>query len=164
MNTRLLDHDIRRTCRDLMAAGGRVTGRSLRRALRDRYGAAGKTERVFRIWRQETAIIAPPAQSPLPIDVAELQRRLVASEQAAAKQLARAELAELREQAHQDKWFMEIDRLRQEARAQPKYAAENRVLQEQVLRLRVELHAMKRLLASQLPEHGEMAGAAPEID
>ena len=59
---------------------------------------------------------------------------------------------------------MEIDRLRQEARAQPKYAVENRVLQDQVLRLTVELHAMKRILASHGPEPGGMPGAAPGID
>jgi hypothetical protein len=33
---------------------------------------------------------------------------------AAAEHLARAERAEYREQAHQEKWAVEIDRLRQE--------------------------------------------------
>ena len=36
----------------------------------------------------------------------------------------RAELAELREQSHQDRWGMEIDRLREQLRAQPNYASE----------------------------------------
>jgi hypothetical protein len=148
MNRRLLDRHIRSTCRDLLATGGRVTGRALRRTLRERFGAAGKTERVFQIWREETAANAEAARPQLPTDITELQRRLQAAEQAAAETQARAERAELREQAHQDRWALEIDRLRQEARAQPKYAAEVRTLQEQVLRLTVELHAARQLLAS----------------
>lgn len=147
MNRRLLDHHIRNTCRDLLAGGGRVSGRALRRTLRERYGAAGKTDRVFQIWREETAAQAEPAQLPLPADVAELQRRLQAAEQSAADTLARAERAELREQAHQDRWAMEIDRLRQQLQTQPKYAAEIRALQDQVMRLTVELHAARLLLA-----------------
>jgi hypothetical protein len=46
-----------------------------------------------------------------------LKHRLAAAEAAAAENLARAERAEYREQAHQDKWAMEVDRLRQEIKA-----------------------------------------------
>jgi hypothetical protein len=52
----------------------------------------------------------------LPTEVVELQRRLVAAEQSAAENLARAERAEYREEAHQEKWAMEVDRLRMEVR------------------------------------------------
>jgi hypothetical protein len=38
-------------------------------------------------------------------------------ESAAAENLARAERAEYRERAHQEKWAAEIDRLRQELKA-----------------------------------------------
>jgi hypothetical protein len=62
---------------------------------------------------------------------------------------ARAERAELREEAHQAHWAMEVDRLREQLRAQPKYAAENRRLQDQVLRLSAEL----QLLRGQLARH-----------
>jgi hypothetical protein len=140
----VLDHHIRDTCRELMAAG-RVSGRALRRALRERYGAAGKTDRVFRVWREETERKSEAAQPQLPTDIAELQRRLLVAEAAAKENLARAERAELREQAHQDRWAMEVDRLRQEVQAQPRYAAEIRALQERVLRLTVELHAERQL-------------------
>ena len=163
MNTRLEDHHIRRTCRDLIADGVPVTGRSLRRALRDRYGAACKTERVFRIWREETAVTAPTAQPALPADVVQLQRRLVAAEQAAAEHRARAELARLREESDQARWMMEIDRLRQQVRAQPQYERENRALQAQVVRLTVECHALKRLLASRGSEE-EVLPVAPGMD
>jgi hypothetical protein len=140
----VLDHHIRDTCRELMAAG-RVSGRALRHALRERYGSAGKTDRVFRVWREETERKSEAARPQLPADIAELQRRLIVAEEAAKENLARAERAELREQAHQDRWAMEVDRLRQEVQAQPRYAAEIRALQERVLRLTVELHAERRL-------------------
>jgi Plasmid replication region DNA-binding N-term len=140
----VLDHHIRATCRELMAAGGRVSGRALRRALRERYGAAGKTDRVFQVWREETERSSEAIRPQLPTDIAELQRRLIVAEEAAKENLARAERAELREQAHQDRWAMEVDRLRQEVRAQPRYAAELRALQERVLRLTVELHAERQ--------------------
>ena len=42
---------------------------------------------------------------------------------------------------------MEIDRLREQLRAQPKYAAEIRELQTQVLRLSAELQAARSQLA-----------------
>jgi hypothetical protein len=140
----VLDHHIRDTCRELMAAG-RVSGRALRRALRERYGAAGKTDRVFQVWREETERKSEATRPQLPTDIAELQRRLIAAEEAAKENLARAERAELREQAHQDRWAVEVDRLRQEVQAQPRYAAEIRALQERVLRLTVELHAERQL-------------------
>jgi hypothetical protein len=149
MNRRLLDRHIRTTCRELLATGGRVSGRALRRTLRDRYGAAGKTDRVFQIWREESAITAEAARPRVPTDIAELQRRMIAAEQFAKETQARAERAELREQAHQDRWAMEVDQLRQEAKARPSYAAENRELQQRVLRLTAELHAARQLLAAQ---------------
>jgi hypothetical protein len=52
--------------------------------------------------------------APIPLELAELQTRLAAAEAVAAENLARAERAEYREQAHQDKWAGEVDRLRQE--------------------------------------------------
>jgi hypothetical protein len=149
MNRRLLDGQIRSTCRELLAGGKRISGRSLRRTLRDRYGAAGETARIFRIWREETVVKAQVVGPQLPSDIAELQRRLIASEHLAAENKARAERAELREEAHQDRWAKEVDQLRQEARAQPRYAAENRALQDQVFRLTIEIQAARRLLAEQ---------------
>jgi hypothetical protein len=144
MNRRLADHRIRSTCRELMASGARLTGRGLRRELRERYGAVGQTARVFQIWREESAASQAPA---VPADVAQMAERLHAAETAAGENKARAERAELREEAHQTRWAMEIDGLRQQLRAQPQYAAEIRRLQDQVMRLTVELHAARRLLA-----------------
>lgn len=125
-----------------------MSGRALCAELRTRFGAVGKTERVFHIWREETAA---KAAAVAPGDAAELRQRLAAVEGAAAENLARAERAEYREQAHQDKWAMEIDGLRSQLRAQPNYAAELRALQEQVLKLTVELHAAKAALKREAP-------------
>jgi hypothetical protein len=145
MNRRLSEPQIRKTCRDLLANKGPISGRRLCRELRARFGAVGKATRVFKIWREEllavTASALPAAK--VPLELAELQRRLVLAEAAASENLARAERAEYREQAHQDKWAAEIDRLRQEARAQPAYVAEIRTLQSQVRKLSQELQSMR---------------------
>jgi hypothetical protein len=113
MNLQLSDDRIRATCRELVEEHGSVSGRRLSEELRARFGAVGKTTRVFRIWREECQ--RPTAA--LPGDVLLLQRRLEAAEAAAAENLKRAELAEFREQAHQDHWALEVDRLRQEIAA-----------------------------------------------
>jgi hypothetical protein len=152
MNYRLSEARIRATCRELLADHSRISGRALCAELRRRFGAVGKTERVFAIWREETfARETRAAAAGVPIDVAELRRRLATAEAAAAENLARAERAEYRERAHQDKWAMEVDGLRSQLRAQPNYAAELRALQEQVLKLTVELHAAKAALKREAP-------------
>ena len=113
MNMQLSDERIRSTCRELVEAQGSVSVRGLSEELRRRFGAVGRTMRVFRIWREECQ---KPAAG-LPGDIALLQRRVQAAEAAAAEYLKRAELAEFRERAHQDHWAIEIDRLRQEVAA-----------------------------------------------
>jgi hypothetical protein len=80
----------------------------------------------------------------VPLDIATLAERLRAAESVAAEARARAERAEQREESHQSHWAMEVDRLREQLRAQPKYAAEIRGLQEQVFRLTIQLHAARR--------------------
>jgi hypothetical protein len=165
VNCQLSEIQIRSTCRELIARGKLISGRRLRRELAERFGAVGNTARVFQIWREETrevASVPPPrassfdaalprdaADSALPSDVIELQRRLQIAEVAAADNLARAERAEFREQAHQDHWAMEVDRLRQEALARPNQLAQIRTLSDQVHRLTVELHAVRSALVRQ---------------
>jgi hypothetical protein len=111
VNHRLSEQRIRSTCRELIAKHGGVSGRRLREELRQRYGAVGKTERVFAIWREE--VVAPA----VPADHAKVQARLAAAQAEAAEYLARAQSAEFREQANQDKWAMEVYRLRMELKA-----------------------------------------------
>jgi hypothetical protein len=120
MNRRLTEFQIRAICREMIARNAIVSGRELRRELKNRFGAAGKTERVFALWREETRELhSAQAVAALPTDIAELHRRLKAAETTAAENLKRAELAEYRERAHQDHWAMEIDRLKQQLELQP---------------------------------------------
>jgi hypothetical protein len=118
MNRRLSEFQIRSTCRELIARDANLSGRQLRRELKNRFAAVGKTARVFQLWREETRARdreeRAKRQPALPTEVAELQRRLAIAEAAAAENLQRAELAEYRERAHQDHWAIELDRLRQE--------------------------------------------------
>jgi len=143
MNQRLAEQRIRTTCRELLASDTKASGRGLRRELRRRFGAVGRTARVFQIWREESA---PPANASTD---AELLQRVRAAEAAAEDYRARAERAEYREEAHQTHWAVEVDRLREQLRASPKYAAEIRALQDQVMRLFAELQAARAQLARQ---------------
>lgn len=141
MNQRLTEHLIRATCRDLKRGGAPVSGRALRRELLERFGYAGRTARVFAIWREETVAQLSPPVSNAPKDTDDLQRRLAAAEAQAAENLTRAERAEYREMAHQDHWALEIDHLREQLREQPALAAQVRALETQVLKLTAELQA-----------------------
>jgi hypothetical protein len=117
MNLQLSDQRIRATCRELVKKHGSVSGRQLSEELRRRFGAVGKTLRVFRIWREECATAPVVAGPKLPADLVLLQRRVEAAEALASEYLRRAELAEFRERAHQEHWAAEVDRLRQEIAA-----------------------------------------------
>lgn len=118
MNRKLKDRDIETTWHALAAQSGPVSGRQLREALRVRFGTPGRTDRVFAIWRMLNEQQRRAALEP---SVAELLRRMeraeaMAQEAVAAKLAAeaRADLAESREMAHQDRWAHEIYELRQE--------------------------------------------------
>lgn len=124
----------------------------LRQVLRDRFGAIGKTSRVLAVWREEAAnaaaaqALAAPAQAAfplLPTDVVQLQEQLARAERRAQELQLRVEGAEFRERAHQDRWMMEIDQLRQQLRAQPDYVRDIRTLQSTVTRLTTELMALR---------------------
>ena len=117
MNLQMTDERIRATCRELVKKHGSVSGRAVCAELRTRFGAVGKTTRVFRIWREECGAQPAATHGGLPADVFLLQRRVEAAEALAKEYLQRAELAEFRERAHQEHWAVEVDRLRQEVAA-----------------------------------------------
>jgi len=154
MNCRISDINLRGVCRELLRPGRPVSHRALRQVLLDRFGATGKTARVLKVLREESARVSAAKANDdrsnlpaLPADICELQTRLTKAEARAEEMKARAELAELREQSHQDRWGMEIDRLREQLRAQPNYAREVQTLQSTVSRLTVELAAMRGVRA-----------------
>lgn len=127
MNRKLTDQAILETAVALRATAP-VTGRRLRRALVERFGARGDVARVYRLLQlvepamgegsadgsraeQDTALAAMAER----LAVAERER--MAAVAAAERAEERARLAEHREQAHQDKWAVEVDRLRNELKA-----------------------------------------------
>ena len=153
MNRKLTDAQIDLTVKSLREAGQRVTGRTLRAALRREYGAAGRTDRLFSVCRS----LHEPARGTA-IDeslVAELRRQLLEAERrrsAAQEQyehaLARAERAEAREMAHQDRWATEIHTLRETVEQLKRERARRQSLDDQVLRLQRELQSLRRRLAN----------------
>jgi hypothetical protein len=168
MNCRISENRLRGVCRELLRSGGPTSHRILRQVLRDRFGAIGKTSRVLAVWREEAANAAAAAQAratpaqaafpSLPTDVVQLQEQLARAERRAQELLRRAEGAEFRERAHQDRWMMEIDQLRQQLRAQPDYARDLRTLQCTVTRLTTELIALRGAMSRSASGEG---GAPP---
>jgi hypothetical protein len=150
MNCRITDASLRGVCRSLLGAGRSITHRELRQVLRDRFGAIGKTARVLRVWREESERLMArrlqelqPKFPTLPIEIQALQERLAQSETETQAFKTRAEMAELREQSHQDRWALEIDRLREQLRSAPNYEKEIRRLQTRISELTVELAAVR---------------------
>jgi hypothetical protein len=163
MNCRIPEIGLRGVCRELLRQQGPVSHRALRQALRDRFGAAGKTARVLRIWHEEANRWAaprrtaepPPASALLPTDVVLLQAQLAEAQRETAHFKARAELAEVREEAHQTRWALEIDRLREQLRAQPNYQRDIRTMQDTITRLTVELAVLRSALRDGWEGQGE---------
>lgn len=160
MNQRLSEATLRALARELLGSAPACTGRHFRRMAQARFTAAGNTARMFRIWREErerwieSRRITPAGDE----SVAALGTRMRAAQEEADAQRARAERAEYREQAHQDHWALEIDRLREQLRSQPDYAAEVRRLQSRIQGLVSENAALRNLLTpgepAQAADHG----------
>jgi hypothetical protein len=108
MPQRLTPGQIGLVCREVLARERSPSGRILRRALRERYGAVGRTDRVYAVWRRLTrGETGEPA-------VTDTERNLWTARIAAAEQ--RAQLAEEREMKHQDHWAGEVHALREQLR------------------------------------------------
>lgn len=104
---RLSDADLFALIVELKVHKATLTGTGLRQELKRRFGCRCGTQRIYRLLRARP----PPQPSRAADNAAELLSQLTAERDAA---LARAERAELREQAHQDMWANEIWELRQE--------------------------------------------------
>jgi hypothetical protein len=149
MNRKLTDAQITATFQWLRAARSHVSGRALRAALRQQYGASGKTERVFALCR----MLREPTV-PEPETIAELRRELLAAEQARAaaqdardRAIGRAERSEARELAHQDRWANEIHTLRESVEQLKGERMRRQSLEDHVLRLQRELQSLRQRLA-----------------
>ena len=98
------DEAIRAAIRELASRGGRVTGVAVRHLLAERHGTRGGVSRIYRIVHDSTTA---PATSPS----FRLTPRSLTDESRAAA-IARADLAEHRERAHQERWARDTDALR----------------------------------------------------
>jgi hypothetical protein len=142
MPAKLTDAQIEMLCRDVLAREKAPSGRFLRRALRERYGAVGRTDRVYAIWRRLT--IGENALGP--VTDADRHRWMVRI--AAAED--RARLAEEREIKHQDRWAGELHALREQLRTRQGTLASGvshdvyRRVHQELLQVRGELEQLKR--------------------
>lgn len=149
MNRKLTTEQIISTFQQLQATEGTVSGRALRAALRQRFGAAGKTARIFALCRSlqrpkidEAALVLELRQRQQEAERAKLEAQ-AARDQA----LERAMRAEAREVSHQDHWAREVDQLRQLVQQLSGEAARRQALDLEVLRLHRELQALRARLA-----------------
>jgi len=148
MNQKLTDQQIGQTVDAMRCAGQKITGRALRAALRERYGVAGKTGRLVAACRgvrepvPEASLVCALQQQ---LRDAEMGRITALGERDRA--LARAERAEAREIAHQDRWATEIHSLRESVEQLKGERLRRQSLDDQVVRLQRELQVLHRRLA-----------------
>lgn len=133
MTKQLTDEQIAGVIKALRNRGQKITGLAVRTELRRAFGMPGGVDRIYRLISQDRATGHADQQNNLVAEIALLKQQL-------AEALQRAELAEYREQAHQEKWAMEIDLLRQQLRSSQIDTRKLSEAQNQVLELRRELH------------------------
>jgi hypothetical protein len=108
MAAKLTDGQIEMLCHEVLAREAAPSGRSLRRALRARFGVVGRTARIYAIWRRLTG------PENVVEAVTDAERHGWAVRLAAAEE--RVRLAEEREIKHQDRWASEVHALREQLR------------------------------------------------
>lgn len=152
MNCKLSDAQISATCSELFAANAALSGRGLRAELQQRFGCAGRTDRVFAIWRSqrderqsETGDSQQQAAIWARLAAAEGRVRALEGERDRAQE--RAKRSEARELAHQDRWANEIHELRATVQRLQGDELLRRRLEERVLQLHRERHELQVKLA-----------------
>ena len=105
---KISDADLRRVIGEFRQRSTPLTGTAVRTELQRRFGIRAGTQRVYGFLREHLS----PA--PWPTTTTDAAVKIAALETALAAAVQRAELAEFREQAHQDKWANEIYELRAE--------------------------------------------------
>jgi hypothetical protein len=102
----LSEQMIRAAIRELAGREQRITGVAVRELLSARYGARGGVTRIYRVLNAARA--DDRDRSDRPLDAAQL----IPSSESREAAIARADLAEHRERAHQERWARETDALR----------------------------------------------------
>jgi hypothetical protein len=141
---RLPDAAILELIHELRGRHSVLTGTQVRDELRRRYGAPCGVARVYRLLAAATAPwpmphVAPPRSTPA-LDDTDIRAELAAA-------LARARLAEDREESHQTRWAAEIDRLREQIRTHKEAARRLPLLQAELQDRSRELAAAYKRLA-----------------
>jgi hypothetical protein len=148
VNQKLSDQQIGQTVEALRCAGQKVTWRTLRAALRERYGVAGKTDRLASACRgARESLLDASLVTELTQRVQDAESATLAAAEERDLALARAERAEARETAHQDRWATEIHSLRESVEQLKGERLRRQTLDDQVVRLQRELQVLHRRLA-----------------
>jgi hypothetical protein len=161
----LTDSEILAGCRELLARSGpKATVRALQEVLYTRYQRRGKTTRILRLWHQvaeepPTPVDESATLARARLEVAEAERIAREALNSAESERARAELAEMREQAHQDHWAMQLDGLKQQLAKALQDTVRLPQLEKHVLELHRELARVRGELAS---ANGEVEEGASE--
>lgn len=140
---KVTDSQVRALIREMSAAGSRPTGAALRARLAERYGSRGGVSRIYRLLADATrALAGAPAAAP----AAGASASVTEGSQLEALR-AELALAVAREESHQGRWAMEIDRLRQALAAAEPLAHEARHLRSSGELLRHQLQAAERRIS-----------------
>ena len=129
--------EVRAVIRNMSTGAALPSGAAVREALRARYGSRGGVSRIYRLLADERRTLAPPAVQG---DVESLREQLQAMQ-------GRAERAEERELAHQTRWALEIDQLRQKLLSLESVLHQARLDRENSERLRQRLQASEQRVA-----------------
>jgi hypothetical protein len=136
--TRVSDQLIRRVIDELSVEECLPSGALLRSVLKQRFGSPGGVARVYRLLSEARRKQAPPR----PLEAAEvLEVELKAMRE-------RAERAEQREEAHQTRWAVEVDQLRQKVALYEPLVGQARAAVESVGLLRRQLQAAEARIAA----------------
>jgi hypothetical protein len=151
------DEEIKHLIRELSKGDRLPSGAKLRTVLQERFGSRGGVSRVYRLLSAARA--APPTthSRSTASPVGKVEHEIRSLQEALS-------LADHREQAHQSRWAMEVDRLRQQVAALEPLALKGKVALDAADLLRHQLHAAHvRIteLEGQLLDALEREGAPP---
>lgn len=134
------DHDIKLLISELTVGDRPPSGARLRAALHERFGSRGGVSRIYRLLAAANANKLV-LQSKIHGDVARLHHELESLREA-------LKLADYREQTHQSRWAMEVDRLRQQVATMEPLALKAKAALDTAELLRHQLHASHVRIAS----------------
>ena len=144
------DREIKHVIRDLTVEDRLPSGAQLRSVLRARFGSRGGVSRIYRLLADERAARKRVVPA-VPGDVGKLEREVESLRKA-------LQLAEYREQAHQSRWAVEVDRLRQQVAGLEPLALKTKAAMDTAELLRHQLHAAHVRIAVLEQEVIEVAG------